>query len=111
MTRLGVAMGAKQSTFSGLAGMGDLIATCSSPQSRNTQLGMRLGQGETLKNIQSSMVNVAEGVSTTKAVINISKSMKINMPLAEAVFKVLFENIKPLDAYKSLMNRNTKLEI
>ena len=80
MTRLGVAMGAKQSTFSGLAGMGDLIATCSSPQSRNTQLGMRLGQGETLKNIQSSMVNVAEGVSTTKAVINISKSMKINMP-------------------------------
>jgi len=111
MTRLGVAMGAKQSTFSGLAGMGDLIATCSSPQSRNTQLGMRLGQGETLKNIQSSMVNVAEGVSTTKAVINISKSMKINMPLAEAVFKVLFENIKPLDAYKSLMNRTTKLEI
>ena len=110
MTRFGVSMGAKQSTFSGLAGMGDLIATCSSSKSRNTQLGIRIGQGEPLEDIQSSMVNVAEGVSTTQAVMNIANSTKVTMPLTEAVYQVLFENIKPIDAYKSLMNRSIKLE-
>ena len=110
MTRFGISMGANESTFSGLAGIGDLIATCSSSKSRNTQLGIRLGQGESIKVIQSSMVNVAEGVSTTQAVMKIAKSMKVNMPLTEAVYQVLFENIKPIDAYKSLMNRSIKLE-
>ena len=98
MTRFGISMGANESTFSGLAGMGDLIATCSSSKSRNTQLGIRLGQGESIEDIQSSMVNVAEGVSTTQAVMKIAKSMKVNMPLTEAVYQVLFENIKPIDA-------------
>ena len=90
--------------------MGDLIATCSSSKSRNTQLGIRIGQGEPLEEIQSSMVNIAEGVSTTQAVMNIANSMKVTMPLTEAVYQGLFENIKPIDAYKSLMNRSIKLE-
>jgi glycerol-3-phosphate dehydrogenase (NAD(P)+) len=108
--RLGVAMGADSSTFAGLAGIGDLVVTCMSGLSRNRNLGYKIGQGMKLEDIQAEMTMVAEGVWTTKSVVELAKKLNVEMPITEAVYKILFENVSPSDAVHQLMMRRAKRE-
>jgi glycerol-3-phosphate dehydrogenase (NAD(P)+) len=104
LTRLGIAMGGKKSTFSGLAGMGDLVATCSSSKSRNHHVGFQIGRGKSLEQIINEMNEVAEGVKTAKVVMELAKEYKIDMPIAEEIYKVLYEGNTVNDAFKGLIN-------
>jgi len=108
--RLGVAMGARPSTFSGLAGIGDMVVTCMSTLSRNRNLGFAIGQGKTLKQIQSEMTMIAEGVRTTASVVELARKYNVEMPITEGVHGILFEGVPPLDAVQQLMMRSAKLE-
>jgi glycerol-3-phosphate dehydrogenase (NAD(P)+) len=103
LTRLGIAMGGKKSTFSGLAGMGDLVATCSSTKSRNHHVGFQIGQGKSLEQIINEMNEVAEGVKTAKVVRELAREYNIDMPIAEEIYKVLYEGNKVNDAFKGLI--------
>jgi glycerol-3-phosphate dehydrogenase (NAD(P)+) len=105
ITRFGIALGAEPMTFSGLAGMGDLITTCISRHSRNRKVGERLGQGESLQEILDSMDAVAEGVTTTRSVYELADQEGIEMPITGEVFRVLFEGKSPKAATDSLMLR------
>ncbi|MDZ7717901.1 MAG: NAD(P)H-dependent glycerol-3-phosphate dehydrogenase [Balneolaceae bacterium] len=111
MKRMGCALGASQDTFSGLTGMGDLIVTCTSEHSRNRYVGYNIGQGKSLVEITSGMNMIAEGVKTAKSVTQWSRRNNVEMPITNAVFKVLFENMDPKDAVNELMTRNAKDEI
>jgi len=111
IARLGIAAGANPLTFSGLAGIGDLIATCASPLSRNQQLGRRLAAGEKLSQILQSTHSVAEGVSTTKAALQLAARYHIEMPIAEQLALVLFEDLDPRKAVPELMMRDPKAEL
>jgi glycerol-3-phosphate dehydrogenase (NAD(P)+) len=110
VTRLGVAQGGRPETFAGLAGMGDLIATCSSSRSRNHQVGFRLAGGKTLEEIVSDMRMVAEGVKTTKSVLGLAEQAGVEMPIASHVDMVLEGRLSPRDAMLSLMTREAKAE-
>jgi glycerol-3-phosphate dehydrogenase (NAD(P)+) len=110
MTRLGVAMGAKERTFSGLSGIGDLVLTCSSPLSRNYTVGAKLGQGMKLKEILGEMRSVAEGVPTAESAYSLSQKYSIEMPIIEQVYRVLYEDKDPARAVKDLMERSLKSE-
>lgn len=110
MTRFGVALGAESDTFSGLAGIGDLITTCISPYGRNRRVGERLGKDETLQQILDSMDSVAEGVTTTKSVYDLADQKGIDMPITEQVYRVLFEDKSPAEATDALMARPPKGE-
>ncbi len=110
MARLGIAMGGSLSTFSGLAGMGDLVLTCTGGLSRNRTLGVRLGKGESLAAIMSGMKTVAEGVKTTKAAHDLAKKYNIEMPIIDEVFQLLYENKDPKRAIRDLMTRELKGE-
>lgn len=110
MVRFGTVMGAAAETFHGLAGIGDLIATCGSRHSRNRKVGELLGCGQTLEQIQDSMHAVAEGVFTARSIEGISKQKEIEMPIAHQVYEVLFENKSPLKATMELMQRPLKEE-
>lgn len=110
LTRLGVAMGGEPLTFAGLAGMGDLIATCVSSQSRNNRVGTELGRGRSLDDIVSEMNMVAEGVKTTRAVLDLAEEYAIEMPIAHQVGRVLYEGARPRDAVLALMTREPKAE-
>lgn len=110
MRRLGMYLGASQDTFSGLAGMGDLIATCTSQHSRNRYVGYHVGKGEKVESIIARMNMVAEGVKTTRSVYGWSLKLGIPMPITEAVYKVLFEGFDPIDAVFQLMTRDPKEE-
>ncbi|MBI5779922.1 MAG: NAD(P)H-dependent glycerol-3-phosphate dehydrogenase [Planctomycetes bacterium] len=110
ISRLGEALGGNKKTFFGLAGIGDLITTCISPHGRNRAVGVRIGKGETLKQILKSMQQVAEGVWTTKAVINLVKKYKVEMPITQEVYNILFKNKSPIKAVYSLMTRKPKGE-
>ena len=105
ITRLGVAAGANPVTFAGLAGMGDLIATCSSTLSRNHYVGEQLARGKTLQQIRESMQNVAEGVDTTAAVVTLARKLGIEMPITEATYNVLFSGLAVDQAISELMGR------
>jgi glycerol-3-phosphate dehydrogenase (NAD(P)+) len=111
LARLGVALGGEPLTFAGLAGMGDLIATCSSPQSRNRHVGVELGKGRTLDEIVAEMNMVAEGVKTTAAVLELAAREQVEMPLAEFVGRVLYEGALPADLVPELMGRRAKPEL
>ncbi len=111
MKRLGMKLGASQDTFSGLAGVGDLIVTCTSEHSRNRYVGYHIGQGEKLDSIVDSMDMIAEGVRTTRSVHDWSRKLNIEMPITDAVFKVLFEDQDPKDVLYDLMTRDPKEEI
>lgn len=111
LTRLGVGLGGRPSTFAGLAGMGDLIATCSSSKSRNHQVGYALAQGRPLEEIISDMRMVAEGVKTTSSVLGLAARAGVEMPIAEHVSMVLHEGVHPRDAVLSLMTRQAKAEL
>ncbi|MFC2021668.1 NAD(P)H-dependent glycerol-3-phosphate dehydrogenase [Chloroflexota bacterium] len=103
MTALGVALGANPLTFSGLAGLGDLITTCASPLSRNHYVGVELAKGRSLKEITDSMTGVAEGVSTTLVVWNLAQQMGLEMPITETIYRVLYEGADLHQAAGELM--------
>jgi glycerol-3-phosphate dehydrogenase (NAD(P)+) len=105
LTRLGCAMGGHQITFAGLAGMGDLIATCISPQSRNRYVGEQLGRGRKIDEIIDEMHMVAEGVKTSKVVMELAHEYGVSMPIAREVHRVVHEGATALDAYRGLMGR------
>ncbi len=108
--RLGAAMGGRVETFSGLAGMGDLVLTCTGELSRNRTVGLRLGQGETLQKILESMKAVAEGVSTAPAAVGLADKYGVDMPICREVHAILFEGHHPKDAVSALMSRPLKAE-
>jgi glycerol-3-phosphate dehydrogenase (NAD(P)+) len=110
MTRLGVAMGAKEKTFWGLSGLGDLVLTCTGTLSRNHTVGFRLGRGEELESILSGMTMVAEGVATSESALQLSRKFEIEMPIVEQIHSVLYKGKDPLDAVKELMTRSLKAE-
>lgn len=110
ITRLGVAMGAKSLTFSGLSGIGDLIVTCTSLHSRNLRAGRALGSGKPLDEVLREVGMVVEGVRTTKVAYELSKKYGISMPITEQAYKVLFEGAKPSEALVNLMMRGKKHE-
>lgn len=111
ISRLGVKMGANPLTFSGLTGLGDLIVTCTSVHSRNWKAGNLLGKGNSLDEVVSGMGMVIEGVRTTKAAHQLAMRYDVSMPLTEALYAVLFENVPPKEAVDKLMNRTKKHEI
>jgi len=111
MTALGVALGANPLTFSGLAGLGDLIATCASPLSRNHYVGVELTKGRSLEEITASMTGVAEGVSTTIAAWNLAQQMGLEMPITERIYQVLYEGVDPRQAAVELMAAEARNEL
>lgn len=111
LTRLGIAMGGQPLTFAGLAGMGDLVATCFSAQSRNRTVGVELGRGRSLREITEEMRMVAEGVKTTEAVLALAQRHQIEMPIAHAVGAVLYDGLQPADMVRALMTRGAKSEL
>jgi glycerol-3-phosphate dehydrogenase (NAD(P)+) len=111
MSRLGVAMGGSPMTFAGLAGMGDLMATCISPQSRNRYVGEQLGRGFTIDEIITSMNMVAEGVKTSKVVCEIAEEHGVDMPIATEVRSVCHEGRTAEDAYAGLLKRRAGHEM
>ena len=111
LARLGVALGGAPLTFIGLAGNGDLIATCSSPESRNRTVGEQLGKGHPINEILSSMHMVAEGVATTPAVLTLAQRTSTVMPIAQTVSEVLNGSLRPDDVLSKLMHREAKSEL
>ena len=105
MTRLGVALGGDPLTFAGLAGIGDVVATCVSAQSRNRHVGERLGRGETIGEIVASMNQVAEGVKSTPVVASLARSLGVDMPITEEVRAVIEEGRPAAAAYRALLDR------
>ena len=110
IARLGVASGADALTFAGLAGMGDLIATCSSPLSRNRYVGLELARGCPLAEITARMRHVAEGINTTIAARYLAQRLKVEMPIAEQMHHVLFGGRDVRQAVAELMGRSPKAE-
>jgi len=110
MARLGMAMGGSLQTFSGLAGMGDLVLTCTGGLSRNRTLGTRLGKGEKLDDILKNAKTVAEGVKTAKAARALANKFEVGMPIVEEVYQLLYESKDPKAAVKDLMSRELKGE-
>lgn len=111
MSRLGIAMGGNGFTFAGLAGMGDLIATCASSQSRNSTVGRRLGQGESIVEILASMTMVAEGVKSSPAVLDLARRYSVEMPITEQVVAVCHQGRSAAEAVSLLMQRKRRSEI
>jgi len=109
--RLGCELGARNETFSGLSGIGDLIATCMSRHSRNRYVGEQIGKGKRLREVLDGMVMIAEGVKTTKAAVKLSKKTGVELPIAEQVYSVLFHGKNPERAIKDLMLRKAKREM
>jgi glycerol-3-phosphate dehydrogenase (NAD(P)+) len=103
MTRLGVALGGRAETFSGLAGMGDLVATCVSPQSRNRHVGEQLGRGRKIDEVIGEMHMVAEGVKTTRVVLELAEKVGVPMPVAREVYGVLYQGETAAQAYRGLV--------
>jgi glycerol-3-phosphate dehydrogenase (NAD(P)+) len=110
MTRLSVALGAQESTLYGISGLGDLIATCVSPHSRNHSLGCHLARGESLKEAQHEVSQVAEGVHTTRAALKLARETGVELPITEQLAKVLFEKRDPRQAVTELMSRHWRGE-
>jgi glycerol-3-phosphate dehydrogenase (NAD(P)+) len=111
LARLGVTLGGEPLTFAGLAGVGDLIATCASPQSRNRHVGVEIGRGRALDEVVSEMNMVAEGVKTTAAVLELAERYRVEMPLAAFVGRVLYEGARPAELIPELMMRKAKPEL
>ena len=105
ITRLGVAAGAHPLTFAGLAGVGDVIATCASRLSRNRYVGEQLALGRSWPEIRASMDNVAEGVNATEAALNLAQRLNVEMPIAETTYRILYEGLSPREAASELMQR------
>ena len=111
ITRLAVKMGASPLTMSGLAGLGDLVLTCTGELSRNRHVGVQLGQGKTIDTIQNEMKMVAEGVKTTRSVWHLARKMQVEMPIMEQVYLVLYEGKRCREAVNALLQRDQKEEM
>ena len=111
LSRLGLAMGGKLMTFAGLAGMGDLIATCISNQSRNRYVGEQLGKGRSIDEIVAEMKMVAEGVKTSKVAVDLADKYDVEMPIAREVFHVIHGGCPATEAYRGLLRRDSRPEI
>ncbi len=109
--RLGVHMGANPRTFTGSAGLGDLVLTCTGDLSRNHTVGKKIGEGMTLNEILAEMRMVAEGVKTAKSVYNLSRKLGVEMPISQEIYRILYENVSPREALHRLMTRNLKQEL
>lgn len=105
MTRLGLALGAKQDTFMGLAGMGDLVLTCTDDLSRNRRMGLALAAGKTIDEAQEEIQQVVEGVLAAKAVKGVADRLGVDMPICLTLYKILYEGLSPRDAVGTLMSR------
>jgi glycerol-3-phosphate dehydrogenase (NAD(P)+) len=110
IARLGVHLGARFETFYGLAGVGDVVTTCYSPYGRNRSVGERIGRGEAVEHVLSTMVNVAEGVPTTRSVHSLALERRVEMPITAELYQVLFEGKSPRAAVGDLMVRAPKVE-
>lgn len=110
ITRLGIKLGAREETFSGLAGIGDLVLTCTGKLSRNRYVGYQLGRGKSLDEIVSGMKMIAEGVTTTFSARQLAGREKVEMPICEQVYQVLYQDKNPKKALKDLMSRRLKEE-
>ncbi|HNW25436.1 MAG TPA: NAD(P)H-dependent glycerol-3-phosphate dehydrogenase [Candidatus Gastranaerophilaceae bacterium] len=110
IVRVSVKLGANPSTLYGLSGMGDLIATCSSPLSRNYTVGAMLGKGKKIDEILSELGSVAEGVKTSKAICELAKKLDIEVPVSEAIYDAVYTDITPIEVLGKLMNRKLKEE-
>ena len=110
IARLGVALGADQMTFSGLAGLGDLVATCASPLSRNHSVGAHLGRGMSVDDALAATTTTAEGVKSSKSILELAHKHDVDVPITEVVVSVLYENMRPRDGVARLMNRAAKPE-
>ena len=110
MMRLGAALGARRDTFAGLAGMGDLITTCMSPYGRNHSVGVQIGMGRSVQEILAGMEQVAEGVRTTLSVRALARRHRVEMPITDQVYSVLFRGKSPVRAVADLMRREAKEE-
>ncbi len=109
--RLGIKLGANPRTFTGLAGIGDLVLTCTGDLSRNHTVGKKIGQGKKLKDILSEMCMVAEGVKTTKSVYNLSRKLGVEMPISCEIYHILYDDFSPKEALYRLMTRDLKQEL
>ena len=105
MTRLGLALGAKQDTFMGLAGMGDLVLTCTDNLSRNRRMGLALASGKTIEEAQEEIQQVVEGVLAAKAVKGVAERLSVDMPICLSLYEILYEGLSPRDAVSALMGR------
>jgi glycerol-3-phosphate dehydrogenase (NAD(P)+) len=110
MIRIGTVLGAKASTFFGLSGLGDLMATCNSPLSRNYQVGYGLSQGKSLQQILETLEGTAEGINTTQVLIQIAQQKNIYVPISAQVEQLLKGEITPQEAVKTLMEGELKSE-
>ncbi|MHC4094340.1 MAG: NAD(P)H-dependent glycerol-3-phosphate dehydrogenase, partial [Planctomycetota bacterium] len=110
ITRLGVALGAQADTFRGLAGVGDLVTTCISPLGRNRSAGEQIGRGVPVAEVIASTNAVIEGIPTTRSVLTLAQEYRVEMPIAAAVYSVLFEHSSPAEAIEKLMSRQLKPE-
>lgn len=110
IVRISVKLGAKPSTLYGLSGMGDLIATCSSPMSRNYTVGSMLGKGKKINDILAELGSVAEGVKTSKAVCDLAKKLGEEVPVSSAIYEAVYTDITPQEVLSKLMNRKLKEE-
>jgi glycerol-3-phosphate dehydrogenase (NAD(P)+) len=110
LMRLGVALGAKKETFMGLAGMGDLVLTCTDNLSRNRRMGLGLAAGKTVEQMQEEIGQVVEGVKAAKAVHEVAEKLGIEMPIVNVVYRILYEGLSPREAVSTLMKRQLKSE-
>lgn len=110
ITQLGLALGAKPSTFAGLSGIGDMLATCSSPLSRNYRLGARIAAGDTVDEALAELGQTAEGVPTTRAAVRIARRLGVEMPITETAHRVMFDGVPAMDALTELMHRELQRE-
>ncbi len=110
MIRLGCNMGANRKTFMGLAGLGDLILTCSDDQSRNRRLGLCLGRGLSIENAQAEIKQTIEGIITTQIIQQLAKKHQVEMPICQQIYRILYENLSPLDAVNELLARVARAE-
>jgi len=110
LTRLGIAMGGKKETFTGLTGAGDLILTCTDNLSRNRRLGLGLGQGRKLGEVMSEIGQEVEGVATARELHQLASRMNVEMPITEQVYRVLFDNLPPQAAVEALLKREPRSE-
>jgi len=110
MTRLGVALGAKQETFMGLAGMGDLVLTCTDNLSRNRRMGLALASGKSVDEAKEEIQQVVEGVMAAEAVNEVAEKLEIEMPICHQIYRILYEDAEPREAVGALMNRQLKSE-
>ncbi len=110
MMRLGLAVGARQETFMGLAGMGDLILTCTDDQSRNRRMGLALAAGKTVAEAEKEIQQVVEGVQAARAIWQLAQKLNVDMPITEQIYRVLYEQLPPADAVNNLMGRQLRSE-